>query len=52
MIKPREKRTTIIARNANMRANGANTDKREKLQNKSLELQLQRNNNKISMHFT
>jgi len=35
MIKQKEKRTTIIAKNANMRANGANTDKREKLPSKS-----------------
>jgi hypothetical protein len=42
MIRPRVRRIMIIARSANMRANGANTDKREKLQNKSSELLLQR----------
>jgi len=35
MIKQKEKRTMITVKNANMRANGANTDKREKLPSKS-----------------
>ena len=42
MIKQRERKIMTIARNANMRANGASTDKPEKLQNKNLEQLLQR----------
>ena len=44
MIKLKEtlKKIMTIAKSANMRANGANIEKREKLQNKNLEQHLQR----------
>ena len=44
MINQREiqRKTMIIARNASMRVNGANIEKKEKLQNKNLEQLLQR----------
>lgn len=44
MIKQREIQTLIIVKNANMKANGANIDKREKWLNKNWELQSPRKN--------
>lgn len=46
MIKQREilKKIMIIARNASMRVNGANIEKKEKLQNNNLVQLLQRKN--------
>lgn len=50
MIKQREMKIMIIARSASMKANGASTEKREKLQNNNLEQPLQRMSSKHNIH--
>ena len=52
MIKQREilRKIMIIAKNASMRANGANIEKKEKLQNNNLEQLLQRKNKFLKIY--